>query len=78
MSSSGVIEGSTLPEETGFPLTTPICDLGGRLCGKTGEEPWCADRRYLHELHEEEVQEEQPDVCFSTPLMPNTENRFLT
>jgi len=32
-------------------------------------------------LHEDELQEEQlepdEDVCFSTPLMPNTENFFL-
>jgi hypothetical protein len=33
---------------------------------------------YLHELHEEELQEVHPEVCFSTPLIPKTENFFLT
>ena len=33
-----------------------------------------------HELHEDELHEEQPEteeVCFSTPLIPKRENFFL-
>jgi hypothetical protein len=34
---------------------------------------------YLHELHEPELHDEQPEEgCFSTPLMPNIENFLIT
>jgi hypothetical protein len=33
--------------------------------------------QWLHVLHEPELQDEQPEeVCFSMPLIPNTENFF--